>query len=208
MTLVHVATRNHHKVAELRSLLRGLEIELRPLPDAAPEVIEDGDTFAANAILKADSAARFTGAWALADDSGLAVDALGGAPGVYSARFAGVAGDGADAANIALLLARLADVPEQHRGAAFHSVIALARPGQPTLTFAGEVRGRILREPRGSNGFGYDPLFFYPAFTATFAEVAAERKNEVSHRARAVAAFLDRAAATPRSLGIARGCLP
>lgn len=190
MRVVYVATRNRHKVAELATLLHGLDLDLRPLPEAAPEVVESGDTFAANAILKAESAARFTGTWALADDSGLAVDALGGDPGVHSARFAGVTGAGADAANIALLLDRLGTVPDYDRGAAFHCVIALAHPGQPTLTFAGEVRGRILREPRGSNGFGYDPLFFYPPFAATFAEVAPERKNEVSHRAMAVTRIL------------------
>lgn len=186
MKTIYVATRNPHKLREIAACISDLEIDLRPLPDDAPEVIEDGDTFQANAGKKAESALAHTGQWSLADDSGIEVDALDGAPGVRSARFAGVEGAGADDANNQLLLARLDGVPTARRGARYHCVLALARPDAATATFSGTVEGRILSAPRGDGGFGYDPLFLYPPFGCTFAEVTLGRKNSVSHRSQAL----------------------
>lgn len=186
MRRIVVATRNAHKLVEIRACLAGLPIRLDPLPDEAPEVLEDGTTFADNAIKKAESAAAHTGLWACADDSGIEADALDGEPGVRSARFAGVDGAGADEANNRLLLEKLRDVTDERRAGRFRCVIALARPGERTLTFEGIVEGQIMREPRGSSGFGYDPLFCYPPFGCTFGEVPLARKNTVSHRASAL----------------------
>ncbi|MEM9491009.1 MAG: non-canonical purine NTP pyrophosphatase, partial [Myxococcota bacterium] len=165
------ATRNSGKVVELRQLLADVELAVLSLSDvevqrgiSIPEVIEDGDTFAANAALKARAINRATGLPALADDSGLEVDALDGAPGVYSARYAGP--EASDADNNAKLLAAMRDVPDEQRSARFRSSLALADRSGPLadslLTADGVCEGRILREPRGSGGFGYDPLFFAP----------------------------------------------
>lgn len=194
MQRITVATRNPHKLVEIRATLAlahpDVDVELIPLPEDAADVIEDGQTFAANAVKKAEAAGAHTGQWALADDSGLEVDALDGAPGVFSARFAGVDGTdspGANEANNRLLLEKLAGVPDEKRTARFRCVIALARPGQETLTFAGAVEGVIGHEAVGDAGFGYDPLFYYPPFGCTFAEVPMEKKNQVSHRGQALA---------------------
>ncbi|WP_165065596.1 RdgB/HAM1 family non-canonical purine NTP pyrophosphatase [Paludisphaera rhizosphaerae] len=152
-------------------------------PDV-PDVVEDADTFAGNARKKASETARALGVWALADDSGLAVDALGGAPGVYSARYAGEPCD--DAANCSKLFEALSHVPDDRRGAAFRCVLALADPeGNIRLEAEGSVRGRIIREIRGVGGFGYDPMFLIPEYHKTFGELSALVKHQLSHRARA-----------------------
>jgi XTP/dITP diphosphohydrolase len=171
-----------------------LEIHsLAAFPDV-PEVVEDADTFAGNARKKASEMAKALGVWVVADDSGLTVDALGGAPGVYSARYAGEPSD--DEANNRKLLAAVADVPDERRGAAFRCCLALADPsGAIRLEAEGACRGRLTREPRGPGGFGYDPLFLIPEYHKTFGELSALVKHQLSHRARAFAhlrADLDR----------------
>jgi len=190
VTRVVLATRNAHKVAELGQILGalGLTIELVGL-DAypeAPEVAETGATFAANALLKAEAVAAATGQPAIADDSGLCVDALNGMPGIFSARWAG---GGGDAANLDLVLAQIADVPDERRGAAFVCAAALALPGRSGEVAEGEVRGHLLRERRGTNGFGYDPIFVPEGESRTTAEMGAEEKNALSHRGRAFRAL-------------------
>jgi XTP/dITP diphosphohydrolase len=193
-----LATRNLHKVEEIRAILGrpGLAIlsldELvrdpaRSAPGGPPSVVEDGATFIDNARKKAFAIARWSGLPALADDSGLAVDALGGRPGVLSSRFAGREGD--DQANNLLLLRLLEGVPDPLRTARFLCALCLAEPGGRSWEAEGSVEGVILRERRGEGGFGYDPLFFHPPFGLTFGEAPAERKNAVSHRARALAAL-------------------
>jgi len=187
------ATRNPGKLAELEQLLADVpELTVVSLADFdVPEVEEDGDTFAENASKKALEVSRATGLPALADDSGLEVDALGGQPGVHSARFAGAASD--DDANNDKLLAALEGVADADRTARFRSVLALAdtrgRLGDGVITSTGSCEGIILRERRGTGGFGYDPLFFVPELEATFAELGAGTKNEQSHRARATRAM-------------------
>jgi XTP/dITP diphosphohydrolase len=183
-----VATGNPGKARELLSLLAGLPLEIRTLADYPPFTLpeETGDTYEANARLKAEATARHTGALALGDDSGLEVDALGGGPGIRSARFGGPGLD--DRGRVRHLLARLADVPDAGRTARFRCVIALAAPDGGVRTVSGECEGRILREPRGAGGFGYDPVFFYPPLARTFAELSDEEKAGVSHRGRAAAA--------------------
>ncbi len=183
-----LASRNPGKAEELRSLLSGLPVEVRGLDEfpGVGEVEEDGETFRDNAVKKALHAARITGLPALADDSGLEVDALGGAPGVRSARYAG---DGADdRANNDKLLEALRDVPEAERGAGFRCVIALAWPDGPVETVEGDCRGIIAASPRGSGGFGYDPLFYYPPLKKTFGQLPPEEKHRVSHRGKALRA--------------------
>ena len=200
-----VATANPGKLGELRELLAGLALELVPQSAlGVPAAAETGVSFAANALLKARHAARHSGLPALADDSGLEVDALGGAPGVHSARYAGEVAD--DAANNAKLLAALAalDVPggaAAQRGARYRCVIACVRgtDDPAPLLAAGTWEGSIARAPRGTGGFGYDPLFLVDAAGRTAAELPAAEKNRVSHRARALAALrsaLECAAAT------------
>lgn len=187
-----VASRNRHKREELEQLLAGLPCELRALdeyPDC-PEVVEDGATFVANAVKKARAAAGCTGEWALADDSGLEVDALNGAPGVQSARFAGE--PRSDARNNEKLLALLAEVPPARRTARFRCVIALAGPAGELETVEGAIEGRISESPRGIGGFGYDPLFLLPGLGRTMAELAPGEKNRLSHRGRALAALASR----------------
>jgi len=186
------ATRNRGKLVELRELLPGIEV--RSLDDVhVPEVVEDADTFAGNAAKKAREVSAATRLPALADDSGLEVDALDGAPGVYSARYAGVSGHGADAANNAKLLAALAGVPRERRTARFHAALALADVhgplGDRVLTADGTCEGLVLDAPRGTGGFGYDPLFFAPELGQTFAEAGVGTKSELSHRARAMRAM-------------------
>ncbi|MHC4247639.1 MAG: RdgB/HAM1 family non-canonical purine NTP pyrophosphatase [Planctomycetota bacterium] len=191
-----IATRNPHKLEEVRAILAGADVGVRSLDDLGgvpevPEVVEDRDTFAGNAAKKAEEVARATGSAALADDSGLVVDALGGAPGVLSARYAGSDGDSAaiSTANNAKLLAEMAAVGDGDRAARFVCVIALAREGHGTRLFRGETAGRIGGERKGRGGFGYDPLFVSDDLGVTFAEACPEEKNAVSHRGRALAEF-------------------
>jgi XTP/dITP diphosphohydrolase len=183
-----IATRNRKKCAEMAALLTPHGILLRSLDDypAAPHVEETGETFAENAALKASQVARALGCWTLADDSGLEVDALGGAPGVHSARYAGE--DGNDAANNEKLLLELQAVPDENRGAAFACHLALADPsGEICLRVEDRCRGRIVHELHGENGFGYDPLFLVLEYHRTFGELGPSLKNVLSHRARAFA---------------------
>ena len=198
MSRVVLATRNANKVEELRVILAdvcgdlGLEIVgLDQFPDV-PDVVEDGITFEANAILKAGAAARVTGLPALADDSGLAVDILGGSPGIFSARWSG---GGGDRANLELLLAQLSDVRDENRAAAFVCAAALVTPDGGSAVELGRVPGSVAREPRGTGGFGYDPIFV-PAGQdgdpRTLAEYPAEEKNLMSHRYHAFRAIAPR----------------
>jgi XTP/dITP diphosphohydrolase len=181
-----IATRNPKKRREIEELLSPFGIDVRCIADlsGAPEVVEDGTTFAENAAKKATQIAQFTGQWTLGEDSGLMVDALQGAPGVYSARFSG---DGAtDDANNAKLIAELQQVPDDRRGAQYLCHAALSDPaGAIRLTVEATCRGRILREARGTNGFGYDPYFFIPEYHRTFGELSNTVKHHLSHRARA-----------------------
>ncbi len=190
-----VATGNPGKVREFATLLDGLDLELVALSEfpGMPEVAETGSSYLDNARIKARAAARHTGLPALADDSGLEVDALGGRPGVRSARFAADndRGDG-DADNTALLLERLVDTPEHERGASFRCVIVVATPDDRELRGEGTCAGKIAHEPSGAAGFGYDPVFHFPAKRATFAEISPAEKQTVSHRAAACADILPR----------------
>ena len=180
-----VATRNAHKLEEIRALLPGVELVGMAAWPQVPDPEETGQTFEANAAIKAAAWCAAIGLPALADDSGLEVEALGGAPGIYSARYAGVHGD--TAANNARLLRDLAGVPPEKRGARFVCALALALPGEPVRTLRGECAGRILLEPRGVHGFGYDPLFAPEGFDASFGELPEAVKARLSHRARAFA---------------------
>lgn len=184
-----VATGNAGKVKELAALLAGSGIVLRSLKDfpQVPSVQEDGETFAQNAIKKAKAACEATGLPVIADDSGLVVDALGGRPGVFSARYAGEGCD--DGENNRKLLGELSGVGPEQRSAAFHCVIALCLPDGCCETFDGELRGVIIETPVGSEGFGYDPLFLVPEYGSTLAELPLEVKNRISHRGRAFAAL-------------------
>ncbi len=182
-----LASQNPGKLNEMRQLVDGLRFRVvgpRELGiEDAPE--ETGDTFLANATQKALHYARRSGLLTVADDSGLSVDALGGEPGLYSSRFGG---EGAsDLERNLLLLEKLRDVPWERRGARFTSAVVAARPGQVLFSAQEEVVGRIALETRGANGFGYDPLFFYPPFGRTFGESAREDKDRVSHRGKAFA---------------------
>ncbi len=186
-----LATLNPHKITELERILAGGRVaaELIGLGEfpGAPDVAETGVTFAANALLKATAVARFTGLPAVADDSGFCVDALNGMPGVLSARWSGKHGD--DQANLCLLLAQLADVPDERRGAHFGCAAALVLPsGRPHVS-EGTVHGRVIRQPRGENGFGYDPIFVPDHSELTAAEMTAAAKDAISHRGRALRAL-------------------
>ncbi len=188
-----LATRNAHKVQELREILgdvlADLDLDLvgmSEFPDVA-DVIEDGVTFADNAALKARAVAGATGLPALADDSGLAVDVLGGAPGIFSARWAGRHGD--DRANLELLLAQVGDVRDEHRGAGFVCAAVLALPDGRVRVAEGHFRGTLTREPRGGNGFGYDPILLVEGDTRTAAELTPAEKNAISHRGKAFRAL-------------------
>jgi XTP/dITP diphosphohydrolase len=181
------ATRNRHKLRELEQLLTPLgyhAVALEALAPNAPEVEEDAPTFAGNAEKKARAALEATGLPSLADDSGLEVDALGGAPGVRSARYAGAGHD--DRANNERLLREMAEVPDGQRAARFRCALALVTVDGKLHLAEGTCEGSILRAPRGSGGFGYDPLFRLAGAEQTMAELAAEEKNRVSHRARAM----------------------
>ncbi|HEY6313841.1 MAG TPA: RdgB/HAM1 family non-canonical purine NTP pyrophosphatase [Streptosporangiaceae bacterium] len=185
---VVLATRNPGKLRELDRILSS-QIRLAGLEDfpGAPDVPETGATFEENALLKAGAIAAHTGLAAVADDSGLCVDALNGMPGVLSARWAG--GHGDDQANLDLLLAQIADVPDPRRGARFVCAAALVAPGGREWVVTGTVEGRLIRVPRGSGGFGYDPIFVPDGFAQTTAEMTAEAKNAISHRGRAFRAL-------------------
>ena len=192
MTQLLLATRNAGKLAELRRLLEsavpGLQvIGLRDV-DEYPEAPETGATFAENALLKAREAVRYTGLPAVADDSGLAVDALNGMPGVLSARWSGRHGD--DDANTALLRGQIADVPDERRGAAFVCAAALVTPDGTERVLERQWRGSVIREERGTNGFGYDPVFVPDGLDVTSAELAPEEKDARSHRGQAFAALV------------------
>lgn len=190
-----LASGNAGKLVELRAMLDGLGFAIVPQRElGVDDVPETGTTFVENALIKARHAAQVTGLPALADDSGLIVDALGGAPGLYSARYAGSPTD--DAANNAKLLQALGDLPEAQRTARFYAVIVLLRHAddpQPLIA-EGVWEGRILDAPRGHHGFGYNPIFLDPAHGLTAAEMAPEQKNRVSHRAQALLALRERLA--------------
>lgn len=181
---VVLATRNAGKTEELRRLLADFPVVIKNLDDFGPipPVEENGMTFEENAVKKARSTAKLLGLPALADDSGLTVEALGGAPGVRSARYAGE--HASDADNNAKLIGELEHT--ENRAAAFLCVIAIAVPGGPTLVYEGRCDGLITRESVGTQGFGYDPVFFYPPLQKTFAQLTTEAKNQVSHRGRAL----------------------
>ena len=186
MTMV-VATRNPGKTAEIRDLLKEFKVAVKNLDDFGPmpDVKEDGRTFDENAYLKASFAARILGMPALADDSGLLVEALGGAPGVHSARYAGANAN--DAERCLKLLQAMQG--KSNRKAVFECVISIAVPAGPALTYEARCEGLIADQPAGSNGFGYDPVFFYPPLNKTFAELTMEEKSRVSHRGKALAEF-------------------
>jgi len=181
--IIVLATTNKGKTREIREMLKGFPIEIKNLDDFGPipEVIEDGETFDDNAYQKASFTAKVLGYPAIADDSGLCVEALDGAPGVYSARYAGENANDAD--NVQKLLKELKD--KENRNAAFQCVISIAVPTGAALTYEGSCEGIITREPAGENGFGYDPLFFFPKFNKTFAQLSMEEKALVSHRGKA-----------------------
>lgn len=182
-----LATRNVGKILEVERLLQAHapQIQVRSVSEFnLDDVEETGDTFEANALLKAETIARNTGLPALADDSGIAIDALGGAPGIYSARWAGVHGD--DAANIAKVLEQLDSIPDADRGAQFVCVIALALPDGRSMTVRAEVEGQVRRVPMGDQGFGYDPIFQPDGFAITTAEMSPEQKDAISHRGKAL----------------------
>lgn len=185
---VVLATHNAHKVREFQAIIGDRLPGVEVVGYDGPEPVEDGVTFAANALIKARVAAEHAGMIALADDSGICVDVLGGAPGIFSARWAGRHGD--DAANRRLLLDQVVDIPDEHRGAQFACNIALVRPGSDAgvaaeRTVEGIWPGHLARAERGENGFGYDPIFVPEGEQVTSAELAPQRKNATSHRARA-----------------------
>ena len=193
MLKIVIATNNSHKISEFRScfLQKGIEFELVTIKEAgfAGEIIEDADSFEGNAYIKAKTLCDHTGMIAIADDSGLVVDALGGAPGVYSARYAG---EGAtDMQNIEKLLHELKDVPAGEKTARFVCTICVCRPDGERLFVSGSSEGIIIDELRGDGRFGYDPVFLYPPMNKTFAEMSSEEKNSVSHRGRAIESLLE-----------------
>lgn len=188
MVRVVLATHNPHKAREFQEIL-GHEIPgLEIVAYDGPEPVEDGISFEENALLKARAAAAHTGHPALADDSGICVDVMGGAPGIFSARWAGSHGDAT--ANLRLLLDQLADIPDAERGARFTATLAMIVPGGEPTVVQGIWPGAIAREPRGENGHGYDPIFLPVGHDVTAAELSAEVKNAESHRARALAAIV------------------
>ncbi|MDY6051154.1 MAG: RdgB/HAM1 family non-canonical purine NTP pyrophosphatase [Rothia sp. (in: high G+C Gram-positive bacteria)] len=195
-----LATHNQGKLREFREMLRGaiegLDVDTEVIDAGAagaPDVLEDGVTFAQNSLIKARAVAQATGLIAIADDSGLSVDVLGGAPGIFSARWAGQHGD--DEANLNLLLAQLADIADEHRGARFVCAASMVTPEGLEVVEEGELAGTLLREPRGEGGFGYDPILVADGFTGQYAglscaQVPAEVKNAISHRSQALARLL------------------
>ncbi len=194
MIKIVLATNNSHKVSEFKSCFaqKGIDAEIIPISETgfSGDIIEDADTFEGNAYIKAKALCDFTGMISVADDSGLVVDALGGAPGVYSARYAGEGCSDDD--NIAKLLSDLADVDKNSRNARFVCSICVCRPDGETLTVsANSGEGLIIDERRGGGRFGYDPVFYYPPMDKTFAEMTSEEKNSVSHRGRAIEKLLN-----------------
>ncbi len=187
INIIVLATNNQNKVKEIKELLRDAPVEIKCLADYGPlpGVVEDGDTFDENAYKKAAHYARVLGLPCLADDSGLVVEALGGKPGVHSARYAGE--NATDTEKCDKLLKEMEG--KENRRAYFACVLSLATPGGPALTWEGRCDGEITTKRHGQSGFGYDPVFFFPEFGKTFAEVSMEEKNRVSHRGRALAEF-------------------
>ncbi len=183
-----IATQNPGKIREFKALLPDFDVLSLADIHGIDDIIEDGVTFADNAIKKAVTLAAHTGCWTIADDSGLEVDALDGAPGVYSARYAGEDCDPDD--NIIKLLAALKDVPQDGRTARFRCTIALAKTPEDVMTVDGTCDGKILFERRGQHGFGYDPVFFSPELGKTFAQASPAEKHDVSHRGRAIQKIL------------------
>jgi len=208
-----IATGNMGKVREIQhefeiahaSAPGGQVFEIMGLKDlgtAIEECVEDRPTFIGNATKKAKHYARLSGMLTLADDSGLCVEALNGAPGVISARYAGVTGHGADAANNAKLLAAMNEVPDARRQAKFVCAMAVAMPEAELAVMVDEVHGMLLREPRGTNGFGYDPLFFFPEFNKTTAELDMQTKGRISHRGKALRRMISWLAAHAQALSL------
>jgi XTP/dITP diphosphohydrolase len=185
LSILVIATRNKNKLREFKEILKDLEIEIRSLDDFGPipEAVEDGDTFDENAYKKAIHTAKVLGLPAIADDSGLVVESLGGAPGVYSARYAGE--NATDEENLQKLLSDLRGI--ENRKAYFQCVLSIAVPSGPALTYEGRCDGVIIEEKRGENGFGYDPVFFFEDLGKTFAELPMQQKNSISHRGKALA---------------------
>ena len=188
---VVLATRNQHKVQEIRALVADLAITFLSLSDFPdlPDVVEDGSTCEENAVKKARETAVETGHWALADDTGLEVDALDGRPGVYAARYAGEHATYAD--NCEKLLKELKDIPVEQRGARFLTVMALSDPQGQTEVVEGELQGQITEQFYGGHGFGYDPVFYVPKANKTLAEMELSEKNEISHRGQALRLAID-----------------
>jgi len=188
-----LATGNPGKVRELQEILADTDLVIAPQSDYdVPEAIEDGLGFVENALIKARNAALHTGLPAIADDSGIAVDALGGEPGIHSARFAGP--DASDEANLQLLLERVKDVPDSHRTARFICLMVyVSHANDPTpLICQGSWEGHLLHAPRGENGFGYDPIFYVPEKGCTSAELSSEDKNAMSHRGQALRCLVEK----------------
>lgn len=195
MSRLVIATGNQGKVREIKKILEGTYDQIVSLKDIGlnVEVVEDGETFYENAKKKAEEISRLVEGDVLADDSGLMVDALAGAPGVYSARYAGEPCD--DEKNNQKLIAEVSRIPEDQRHAKFVCALVLARDGKEILNTYGEAKGQIILEPQGENGFGYDPLFFVPELNQTFAQIPSELKNEISHRALALKSLEEKLAA-------------
>ena len=181
-----LATRNKKKIEEIKRIAADLPVTILSLENFpnCPETVENKDTFEENAVKKAVEVCQCTGKPALADDSGLEVDALNGAPGVYSARYAGTSGN--DIRNYEKLLAELKDIPDDKRGAQFVCCMALVFPDRTVKTFFGYAKGRIGREPQGQQGFGYDPVFIPEGYQKTFAEMSGEEKDKLSHRGKSL----------------------
>ncbi len=191
MSRLRVATTNRNKLRELREMLEPLGYQIHGIDDLGLDIVEDGETFAANAILKARAVCAATGQPAVADDSGIVVDALDGRPGVRSARYAGVQGADRDRANRVKLLEEMRAVPDGERGARFVCALALVEPGGEPRIFRGTLEGAVGREERGANGFGYDPVFVIPNDGRTAAELSLDEKNAISHRGHAVRALVE-----------------
>lgn len=202
MKKIVLASGNRHKLEEIQTMLKDFEFELVTMKDAGygdDDIVEDGETFEANSMIKALAVHQRLGLSALADDSGLMVDALDGAPGVYSARFAGE--PKSDEKNNNLLLEKLSGIPDEARTARFVTVLTLIMENGDVLTARGEVEGMIGHAPKGTNGFGYDPLFYVPHLQKTFAELTSDEKNALSHRGNALVVLKDKIGQYYEALG-------